>query len=81
MKKKRRRQLKGSAVIRTTIYFRGISKHLKDHWKANCTRRGKTMSQRLEELMRKDIRESVRLRADINPSSKTGFVNPPLLQR
>lgn len=79
--RKRQRKVKGSAVVRTAIYFRRISRHLKDHWKAECTRRGKTMSQRLEELMRKDIRDSNRLSAEINPSSKPGHVNLPLLER
>jgi len=42
---------------KTTLYLRGISTEVKNHFKAHCAKRGKTMTEKIEELMRDTIKK------------------------
>jgi plasmid stability protein len=44
--------------VRTgVLYIRGLSRDLKDQFKAHCARRGKSMTEKIEELIRQTLKE------------------------
>lgn len=51
------RHMRGRASKRGTLYIRGLSMSVKDHFKALCARRGVSMTIRIEELIREDIQK------------------------
>lgn len=43
--------------VKTTLYLRGISNDVKNHFKAYCAKRGITMTDKIEDLMRQTVKK------------------------
>jgi len=44
-----------------TLFLRGISMDVKNHFKAYCAKRGKTMTEKIEEMMREAVKKDSKI--------------------